>query len=120
MTIETTPLYSLNETGEERLALEVSVVLLEVVLGSVDELHGDELVSSLLESADDLADESSLDLVVAKKRTGARGGGRSVVEAVQSVKQLHAFALHDLLFIRTPSGLTAMKVCSVAIVYELE
>lgn len=74
MTIESTPSYSLNQTREERLALEVSVVLLEVVLGSVDELHGDELVSSLLESADDLADESSLDLVVAKKRAGARGG----------------------------------------------
>lgn len=40
----------LDEAGEEGLAGEISVVLLEVLLGSSDHLKGDELVASLLES----------------------------------------------------------------------
>lgn len=36
-------------------------MLLHVLLGGVDELHGDELVSLSLESADDLTNEATLD-----------------------------------------------------------
>ena len=53
----------LDETREERLALEVSVVLLEVLLRGVDHLGVDELVAPLLEAANNLADEATLDAV---------------------------------------------------------
>lgn len=53
----------LDQTGEEGLALEVGVVLLEVVLTGVHELHGHELVATVLEALDDLADETALDAV---------------------------------------------------------
>ena len=73
----------LDQAGEEGLALEVSVVytrdlsikfanrvydaqgltLLEVLGGSVDELEGNKLEATLLEAADDVADESTLDTV---------------------------------------------------------
>jgi hypothetical protein len=36
---------------------------LEVLLGGGDHLQGNELVSSLLEAADDVADESTLDAI---------------------------------------------------------
>lgn len=74
----------LDQTGEEGLALEIGVVcgqgsaparrcdaialsgrhtLLEVLLGGVDELEGDQLVAALLEAGDDLADEVALNAV---------------------------------------------------------
>lgn len=53
---------SLDQTWEEWLASEISVVLLDVLLGSVDHLQTDQLVTSSLKSANDLANESSLDL----------------------------------------------------------
>ena len=77
----------LNETREEGLALEVSVVcywyvnlctsaivdydlrtLLEVLRGSVNELEGDELEATLLEAADDVPDESTLDAIGLRRR----------------------------------------------------
>lgn len=39
-----------DETWEERLGGEIGIVLLEVLLGSVNHLEGDNLVASLLES----------------------------------------------------------------------
>ncbi len=74
----------LDEAGEEGLALEIGVVcghgsaparrcdaialsrihtLLEVLLGGVDELEGDQLEAALLEAGDDLADEVALNAV---------------------------------------------------------
>ena len=53
----------LDQAGEERLALEVGVVLLQVVFAGVHELHGHELEAAVLEALDDLADESALDTV---------------------------------------------------------
>lgn len=38
-------------------------MLLEVSLGGLGDLEGDELEAALLEAADDLADESALDAV---------------------------------------------------------
>lgn len=52
-----------EETWEEWLALEVSVVGLELLVSWLGELETDELESLLLESADDFSDESSLDSV---------------------------------------------------------
>jgi hypothetical protein len=49
-----------DETLEERLVLQVLVVLLKVLLSGSDELDGGELVATLLEAADDLADEATL------------------------------------------------------------
>lgn len=48
----------LDQPGEELLVLQVSVVVLEVLNGSVNHLHRSELVSTLLKSSDDLSDES--------------------------------------------------------------
>ena len=53
----------LDKTWEEGLGAEVSVVLLEQLFAGLDELQGDQLVPSLLESLDDLSNESSLDTV---------------------------------------------------------
>ena len=39
------------------------LTLLEVLGGGVDELEGNELEATLLEAADDVADESTLDTV---------------------------------------------------------
>ena len=49
-----------NETGEERLAGEVGVVGLEVLLGGGDELDGGKLEAALLEALDDGADQAAL------------------------------------------------------------
>jgi hypothetical protein len=49
-----------NETGEERLAGEVGVVGLEVLLGGGDELDGSKLEAALLEALDDGADQAAL------------------------------------------------------------
>lgn len=53
----------LDETSEEWLRREVLVVLLKVCLSWSAELEGGELVTLLLESGDDLTDESTLDTV---------------------------------------------------------
>jgi hypothetical protein len=49
-----------NETGEERLAGEVGVVGLEVLLGGGDQLDGRELEAAVLEALDDGADQAAL------------------------------------------------------------
>jgi hypothetical protein len=56
-------LHELNQATEERLFLEVSIVSLEVSLRRLDELHGDEFETLLLESGDDGTAEVSLDTV---------------------------------------------------------
>ena len=43
--------------------LEIDVVLLEMLFGSLHELHSDEFESSLLESFDDVTDESALNSI---------------------------------------------------------
>jgi len=53
----------LDQTREERLVLQVLVVLLEVLGGGVNELEGDELESTLFETADDVSDETAVDAV---------------------------------------------------------
>ena len=53
----------LDQTREEGLALEVLVVLLEVLLAGVHELHGHELEAAVLEALDDLADKTALNAV---------------------------------------------------------
>jgi hypothetical protein len=53
-----------DETGEERLALQVGVVGLEVLLGSGDQLDGGQLEAALLEALDDGADEAALEGVL--------------------------------------------------------
>lgn len=52
--------------------------LLEVGLGGLDELEGDELEAALLEPSDDLADEVALNAVrlQAKKRVNRRRSSR--------------------------------------------
>ena len=52
-----------NETSEERLVLEVCVVLLEVLFARGGELDGDELEAAVLEALDDGADDAALDAV---------------------------------------------------------
>ena len=49
-----------DETLEEGLASEVSVVLLEVLLGGGGELHGNELEATVLEARDDGANQAAL------------------------------------------------------------
>lgn len=49
-----------DETLEEGLASEVSVVLLEVLLAGGGQLHGNELEATVLEARDDGANESTL------------------------------------------------------------
>ena len=53
----------LAETRVERLGFEVNVVLLGHILSGVDELEGNELVSAVLEAADDLSNQVALDTV---------------------------------------------------------
>ena len=49
-----------NQTGEEGLASEVLVVLLEVLLAGLDELDGSELEAAALEALDDGTNEATL------------------------------------------------------------
>jgi len=53
----------LDQTREERPVLQVLVVLLEVLGRSVNELEGNELEATLLETADDVSDETAVDAV---------------------------------------------------------
>lgn len=52
-----------DQAREERLALEVLVVLLEVVLTGLDQLHSHKLVTTVLKALNDLADQTALDTV---------------------------------------------------------
>lgn len=54
------------------------VVLLSVLLGGADELHGSELVAALLEAADDVGDEATLDACEEQMIRARRTGWRSV------------------------------------------
>lgn len=83
-----------DETLEEGLAGEISVVLLEVLLAGGGELHGNELEATVLEARDDGADESTLDVV---------STCWSIVQALHGPRWscIHTW---------TPSGLMAMKL----------
>ena len=75
----------LDQAGEEGLALEVLVVLFEVVLTGLDQLHGHKLIATILKTLDDLTDQTALDAVrldhdvrlfvrhVGQKRVGKKG-----------------------------------------------
>jgi hypothetical protein len=52
-----------DQTGEEGLASEISVVLLEVLLAGSDELDSSELEAAVLEAGDDGANEATLGAV---------------------------------------------------------
>jgi len=53
----------IDEFVVKGLVFQVDVMLLDMLPGSLHELHGDELETSLFESLDDVADESALDAV---------------------------------------------------------
>ena len=53
----------LDQAREEGLALEVLVVLFEVVLTGLDQLHGHKLIATILKALDDLTDQTALDAV---------------------------------------------------------
>jgi len=55
--------HEVTKTLVKGLVLEINVVLLEMLFGSLHELHGDELEAALLESLDDIADESALNSI---------------------------------------------------------
>jgi len=55
-----TSIHVLDETREERLALEVFVVFFEVFSGGVDQLERSKLEAALLKARDDGADERAL------------------------------------------------------------
>ena len=63
-----------DEAREELLPRQVLVVLLHVIPPGRCELHGDQLVSLLLESLDNFADESTLDAVGLDHDVGAFHG----------------------------------------------
>ena len=75
----------LDQAREERLALEVLVVLFEVVLTSLDQLHGHKLIATVLKALNDLTNQTALDTVrldhnvrlfarhVGQKRVGKKG-----------------------------------------------
>jgi len=53
----------IDEFVVKGLVFQVDVMLLDMLPGSLHELHGDELEASLFESLDDVADESALDAI---------------------------------------------------------
>lgn len=55
-----------DETLEEGLGGEISVVLLEVLLAGGGELHGNELEATVLEARDDGSNEATLVDIVSK------------------------------------------------------
>ena len=63
MHTENSPRHILDESSEEALGGQISVVVLEKFLGSLHELHGDELESFVLEPLDDLPDNAAVDAV---------------------------------------------------------
>jgi hypothetical protein len=56
-------LHTCDEALEEWLLGQILVVLLEMFLGGRDHLQSNELVPSLLKSADNIADEAALDAI---------------------------------------------------------
>jgi len=72
-----------NKTLEERLLAEVGVVVLKVLLGGSDKLDCDQLEASLLEAADDLTNESTLDTV-----------GLDSDEAASNVSRTHTLMIY--------------------------
>ena len=60
---ENSPSHILDQSGEEALGGQISVVVLKKFLGSLHELHGHELESFVLKSLDDLSAEAALDSV---------------------------------------------------------
>jgi len=88
----------LNQTGEELLFLQVSVVLLQVLDGGGLELQGLELEALLFEALDDLANEATLDTVGLDHDVGAlllrlAGSDISVINVA-----IHSFELDHIGF----------------------
>ena len=52
-----------HELGEERLGLEIAIVLFEERTGRVHHLQSEELVTATLKARDDFANETALDAV---------------------------------------------------------
>ena len=53
----------LNKTRKEFLALQISIMRFHVISARCGELHGNQLVTLLLEAFDDFTDEAPLDAV---------------------------------------------------------
>jgi hypothetical protein len=93
-----------NQTGEEGLAVEVLVVLLEVLLAGLAELDSSKLEATALEALDDGTNEATL------------GGGSVCYIANNLLRSVAidiyaAIALnHGVVHTWTPSGLIAMKL----------
>lgn len=89
-----------DEALEERLASEVGVVLLEVLLAGSAELHGNELEAAVLEARDDGANEATL------------GGSVSETHSIDDLTVHSSQSRPRDSHIRTwtPSGLMAMKL----------
>ena len=64
----------LDQTGEEGLALEVGIVVLEVLLAGSDELDGNELEATVLEARNDGANQATLDAIRLDSNEGLLGG----------------------------------------------
>jgi len=71
----------LDESREERLAGEILVVLLKVLLARSHQLDGSELVATVLESSDNRADESTLDAIRLNGNEGLLVGHGVVVDS---------------------------------------
>ena len=69
------PSHVLDETREERLGGEVSVVVLEELLGSLHELHGHQLESFVLKPLDDLTADATVDGIRLDHDEGSLGVG---------------------------------------------
>jgi hypothetical protein len=90
-----------DETGEERLVLQILIMLLEVGLSGGDELEGDKLVAALLKAGDDVADKATL--VRSASQQGKKKGKNELVRLFGSL-------LVEVFLTWTPSGLIAMKL----------
>lgn len=64
-----------HQAGKEGLLGQIGIVLLQVLLGSLHKLHGDQLESLLLEPLDNLADQPAVDAVRLDHDEGALGVG---------------------------------------------
>jgi hypothetical protein len=89
-----------NETLEEGLGGEISVVLLEVLLAGGGELHSNELEATVLEARDDGANESTLVEIVSICC--------AIVQALHSSSWM--WFAGRCIHTWTPSGLMAMKL----------
>ena len=73
-----------DQTAEESLAGEVSVVLLQVLHGGLHHLHGDQLETLLLKARDNLSNQATLDAVGLDHDEGPLGGhGKDLVSLQQ-------------------------------------